>query len=124
MAGLDGKTILAIDDTQAIRTFLKISLMDLGVNFLEAATANEGLSLCQQEKPDLVVLDLGLPDRDGLDVLPEIKASPEKAPAVIVLTVRSDRRTRDIAMERGASAYLTKPFEMDDLIETIDDTLN
>lgn len=124
MTCLEHKTILAIDDTPAIRTFLRISLLDLGVNFLEASTASDGMRLCEENKPDLVVLDLGLPDRDGLDILPEIKASPEKVPAVIVLTVRSDRKTRDIAKERGASAYLTKPFEMDDLIEAIEETLS
>ncbi len=125
MSGLEHKTIVAVDDTAAIRTFLRISLQDLGVNFHEASTASEGLQLCQEQDPDLVVLDLGLPDRDGLDILPEIKALRKgRAPAVIVLTVRNDRKTRDIAREKGAEAFMTKPFEMDDLIETIQTILN
>ena len=125
MNGLENKTIVAVDDTAAIRTFLRISLQDLGVNFYEASTASEGLQLCKEREPDLVVLDLGLPDRDGLDVLPDIKAlQKDNAPAVIILTVRSDRKTRELAREKGAAAYITKPFEMDDLIETIEEILN
>lgn len=70
---LDGKIILAIDDARSIRTFLRISLESQGVEFHEAGTAHEGLALCREVKPDLVVLDLGLPDVDGLTILPEIK---------------------------------------------------
>ncbi len=124
MSCLENKTILAIDDTAAIRTFLRISLMDQGVNFVEASSALEGLRMLEQHKPDVVVLDLGLPDRDGLDILPEIKRSHEgNAPIVVVLTVRNDRRTKDTAAKRGADAYMTKPFEMEDLVEVLQNQL-
>ncbi len=125
MCNLNDKTILAIDDTAAIRTFLRISLMDKGVNFFEAATAQQGLDICGLEEPDVVVLDLGLPDRDGLDILPELKQQHSgKAPVIIILTVRSEPAVKRHAYELGADAYLTKPFEIEDLVETLENTLH
>jgi DNA-binding response OmpR family regulator len=119
---LAAKHILAIDDTASIRTFLRISLNAHGAMFYEAATASEGLSLCKEIKPDLVVLDLGLPDRDGLDILPEIKHQENNgyAPNVIILSVRKEQSTKDKAFRLGADAYLTKPFLMEDLLEIIE----
>lgn len=117
-ASLAGKHILAIDDTPSIRTFLRISLLSHGAAFHEAATAEEGLAKSLLLQPDIVVLDLGLPDRDGLDILPDIMKT-EKPPAVIILSVRKEQRTRDIAFELGAVGYVTKPFIMEDLLDVI-----
>lgn len=116
--------VLVIDDTPSIRTFLRISMTDHGAVFHEAATATAGESLCRSAQPDVVILDLGLPDRDGLDLLPDLLDDTRaKAPKVVVLSVRNDRRTREIAYERGASGYVTKPFIMEDLVETIEHVL-
>jgi DNA-binding response OmpR family regulator len=116
---LKEKKILVIDDTPSIRTFLRISLEAQGVRFSEAATAGEGVTLCGQIAPDFVVLDLGLPDRDGLSILPELIAHEKSRPQVIILSVRKEAETKQRAMELGASAYITKPFLMEDLIEAI-----
>lgn len=113
------KNILAIDDTASIRTFLRISLQAHGAHFHEAATASEGLALCQKLKPDVVVLDLGLPDKDGLEILPELQQG-EHAPKVIILSVRKEQQTKDTAFALGASAYVTKPFLVDELIDVIE----
>lgn len=122
---LEGKKILAIDDTASIRAFLRVSLEDEGAQFYEAATAGEGIKLCRDISPDLVVLDLGLPDRDGLEILPEIKGMQEgSSPAVIVLTVRRGRKTIHDAMQKGADAYLSKPFMVNDLIDKIEERLS
>lgn len=123
---LENKHIVVIDDADAIRTFLRISLEGEGAMFSEAETAEEGLKLCERTKPDLVVLDLGLPDRDGLDILPELiqKATNGHTPPVIVLTVRKDLEVRNLAMARGASAYVTKPFLMDDLLDVINEKID
>lgn len=115
---LDGKKILVIDDTNSIRTFLRISLQSNGAVVHEAASANDGLALCKEIEPDLVVLDLGLPDKDGLDVLPEIKEAVTTK--VIILSVRKDPATKEKTIARGASAYMSKPFLMDDLLALID----
>lgn len=115
---LHGKSILAIDDTPSIRTFLRISLQSQGVHFHEASTAGDGLSKALALEPDVVVLDLGLPDRDGFDILPALLAM-EHPPTVIILSVRKERAERDHAFELGASGYVTKPFIMEDLLDVI-----
>ncbi len=117
---LANKKILVIDDAASIRTFLRISLQAEGATYFEAATATQGLELCLSEKPDLVVLDLGLPDRDGLDILPEIKKSTNGAtPPVVVLTVRREHNIISKAYSLGADAYVSKPFLVEDLLEVI-----
>ncbi|MCI5049919.1 MAG: response regulator [Rickettsiales bacterium] len=123
MTLLKDKRILAIDDTDAIRSFLRISMEAHGATFYEADTAMGGVRLAKEQNPDLVVLDLGLPDKDGLDILPELKAL-DGAPNVIILSVRKDLYVKEKARELGADAYLTKPFMMDDLMETIQEYLN
>lgn len=116
--------IVAIDDTPSIRTFLRVSLEDEGAEFHGASTAKGGLELCKKIKPDLVVLDLGLPDVDGLDILPQIKKTqPGDNPPVIVLTVRKGKETIHEAYEKGADGYLTKPFMVEDLLEVIEERL-
>ena len=119
---LEQKKVLAIDDTAAIRTFLRISLQAHGASFFEAATATEGERLCREVRPDLVVLDLGLPDKDGLDILPQLKAAGESdtPPKVVILSVRKEQSTKNRAALLGADAYLTKPFLMEELLEVID----
>ena len=114
------KHIVAIDDSDSILNFLRISLEALGARFHGAATASGGLALCESDRPDLIVLDLGLPDKEGFDILPRLKRlDKEGGLPVIVLTVRNSREDRDMAAQLGASAYITKPFIMDELIRHI-----
>lgn len=117
---LTHKHIVAIDDSPAIRDFLRIMLEAHGATFHEAATASYGLALCEQINPDLVVLDLGLPDKEGLTILPRLKRLRKNGTPVVVLTVRNEQRFREMALEMGADAYLTKPFVMEDLIEVME----
>jgi two-component system, OmpR family, KDP operon response regulator KdpE len=117
---LSHKTIVAIDDTPSILNFLRISLESLGVQFHGAMTASGGLALCESRMPDLIILDLGLPDKEGFDILPRLRALNQKqAIPVIVLTVRNSKESRDRAAHLGASAYMTKPFEMSRLLDLI-----
>lgn len=116
---LTGKTIVAIDDARSIRTFLRISLESQGATFYESGTAMEGLATCRKVHPDLVVLDLGLPDEDGLTILPEIKKL-SSTPQVIVLTVRKENEMKEKARALGANAYITKPFLVDELMDAIE----
>lgn len=120
----EGAKIVAIDDTPSILTFLRVSLEDEGASFHGASTARGGLELCEKIVPDLVVLDLGLPDVDGLDILPEIKKTQDgKKPIVLILTVRKARETILEAIEKGADGYLSKPFMVDDLLDLIEEKL-
>jgi len=118
MMTLQDKSILAIDDAAAIRTFLRISMQAHGAKFHEAGTATDGITLARALKPDIIVLDLGLPDGNGLDILPTLKAG-DKEPIVIILSVRKEQETIDKAESLGADAYLTKPFLMDNLLDII-----
>lgn len=122
---LMNKHIVVIDDTHSILTFLRISLEALGATFHGAATAAGGIALCEMVNPDLVVLDLGLPDKEGFNILPRIKhLGKRKNVQVIVLTVRKEQGDVEQAAQLGADAYVTKPFVMDDLIAVIYDKLN
>lgn len=121
---LSHKRIVAIDDTHSILTFLRISLEAMGASFSGAATASGGMALCEAEHPDLVILDLGLPDHEGFQILPRLKKLyKDRELPVVVLTVRHEQESRDRASKLGADAYITKPFIMDDLVHVIHDKL-
>ena len=107
-------TILVIDDEPQIRKFLRISLVSQGYKVLEAGTGTEGLAQAALNKPDLLVLDLGLPDMDGQALIGRIRAlSPVP---IVVLSSRGDEAGKVQALDLGADDYLTKPFGMDELL--------
>jgi two-component system, OmpR family, KDP operon response regulator KdpE len=105
--------ILVIDDEPAIRRLLRTSLAAEGYDVVEAASGEEGWSAFGRMKPDLVLLDLGLPDIDGKEVIRRIRAAG-LAP-IIVLSIRSDERGKVEALDAGADDYVTKPVGMDEL---------
>lgn len=106
--------ILVVDDEKAIRSFLKASLSSHGYNVFESATAEEALEKSVSAHPDAVILDLGLPDMDGLEVTKEIRKR-SKMP-VIILSVREDAMDKVAALDAGADDYLTKPFSTKELL--------
>lgn len=106
--------VLVVDDEPAIRRFLRTSLTAQGYDVVEADTAASALTESAREKPDVIVLDLGLPDEDGLKVVRKIRA--ERATPIVVLSVRDDERGKVEALELGADDYVVKPFGMDELI--------
>jgi two-component system, OmpR family, KDP operon response regulator KdpE len=113
------RKILVVDDSISIRTFLQITLSGMGYRVLEAASAETGLEAARSQQPDAIVLDLGLPDRDGLDLLPDLKKELPDTP-VVILTVRNESNYQQLATERGAAKYMTKPFQVEDLLEEIE----
>jgi two-component system KDP operon response regulator KdpE len=106
--------VLVIEDDPSIRRFLRISLSIHNYRIIEANTGAEGLALMSKEQPELVVLDLGLSDMDGLEVLGAIRAA-SRTP-VVVLSARADEKSKVHALEVGADDYVTKPFGMAELI--------
>jgi two-component system KDP operon response regulator KdpE len=112
-----GRRVLAIDDEPQIRKFLRISLDAQGYEVVEAATAAEGIRRCAADQPDLIVLDLGLPDQDGLKVIPELRRLTD-AP-IIVLSVRADEQDKVDALDAGANDYVTKPFGIEELVARV-----
>jgi two-component system KDP operon response regulator KdpE len=105
--------ILIIEDEGPIRRFLRTALEGAGYRSLEAASAEEGLSLAAGHNPDLVLLDLGLPDRDGLEVIRRLRQW--SAMPIIVLSARDKERDKIDGLDAGADDYLTKPFAVGEL---------
>jgi two-component system KDP operon response regulator KdpE len=112
-----GARILIVDDEPQIRKFLRISLGAHGYAVVEAASAREGIELCATENPALVVLDLGLPDLDGQEVITRIREW-SKVP-ILVLSVRSGETEKVAALDQGANDYVTKPFGIAELLARI-----
>jgi two-component system KDP operon response regulator KdpE len=109
--------ILVIDDEPQIRHFLRISLKTEGYELLEAESGETGLGLCARHSPDLVILDLGLPDMDGSEVLAGLREW-SSAP-VIILSVRDRELEKVKALDLGANDYVTKPFGVDELLARV-----
>lgn len=106
--------VLVIDDEAQIRRFLDIGLRVEGYDVVLAANANEGLALAATRNPDVVILDIGLPDRDGHDVLIELRQWT-KVP-VLMLTARNTEQEKVKALDEGANDYMTKPFGIQELM--------
>lgn len=109
----NGPRLLIIDDEAQIRRFLGISLRAQGYQVLEAGSGREGLELLATRGADLVILDLGLPDLDGRDVLCELRAW--SAVPVIMLSVRSAETEKVALLDAGANDFVTKPFGVQEL---------
>lgn len=106
--------VLVVDDEPQIRRFLRASLGAHGHTTIEAETAAEAIRLCTTQAPDVVILDLGLPDQDGLAIIKEIREW--STVPIIVLSVRADERDKVDALDLGADDYVTKPFGMAELL--------
>jgi two-component system KDP operon response regulator KdpE len=108
------KRVLVIDDEVSIRRLLRVTLEANSYHIEEATTAKEGLVMAASHPPDIILLDLGLPDMPGLKVLEEIRAW-SKVP-VIVLTVQDSDEDKVRALDGGADDYITKPFSVPELL--------
>ena len=106
--------VLIVDDEMPIRRFLRVSLAGEGYRVAEAATAAEALEQIAAQRPDVVILDLGLPDRDGIALTREIREW--SGVPIVVLSVRDRESDKVAALEAGADDYLTKPFGVGELI--------
>lgn len=109
--------VLIIDDEPQIRRFLRISLGSQGYVVLEAASAQHGLSMAAVDSPDMIVLDLGLPDQDGKEVLRELRSFSEVP--VLILSVRNDEAEKVWALDHGANDYVVKPFGVKEFLARV-----
>jgi two-component system KDP operon response regulator KdpE len=110
-------TVLVIDDEAQIRKFLRISLSTQGYRVLEGGNGRDGLAQAALGKPDLVVLDLGLPDMDGQAVLRELRVWSQVP--VMVLSVRASESEKVLALDGGANDYVTKPFGIHEFLARV-----
>lgn len=113
----EGAHVLVVDDEAQIRRFLRISLEANGYHVNETQSGQDAITKTAQLRPDLVILDIGLPDMDGLEVLKRLREWT-KTP-VIMLSVRDSDRDKVSALDAGADDYLTKPFSVDELMARI-----
>lgn len=114
------RTIVVVDDDRDIRMILRANLEEEGYAVLEASGGREALEVIRGSDPDLVVLDIMMPEVDGYDVLQELRSTPDYADLpVVLLTAR--RQESDVweGWSAGADYYITKPFKMDELIKFI-----
>lgn len=109
--------ILIVDDEQQIRRFLRISLASQGYAVLEAENGEQALAMVYTQAPDVVLLDLGLPDMDGHEVLQGIRE--HSTVPVIVVSVRDREEEKVFSLDNGANDYVTKPFGIQELLARI-----
>jgi len=114
MAEQNNLRILVVDDEKSIRSFLKTSLSAYGYGVFEATKGKEALTESVSVHPDAIILDLGLPDMDGREVIARIRKRT-KTP-IIILSVRDDPLEKIAALDAGADDYLTKPFSVGELL--------
>jgi two-component system KDP operon response regulator KdpE len=109
--------VVLIEDEKQIRRFVRASLEDEGIVVHDAETGKQGLVEAATRKPDLVIVDLGLPDTDGIDVIRELRSWSDLP--VIVLSARTQESEKVAALDAGADDYLTKPFGVSELLARI-----
>ena len=115
MTGLK-QTILVVDDEAAIRRLIRLALERAGYAVSQAATAQEALNAADIDRPEVILLDLGLPDRDGLEIIPLLKRS---GAAVVVVSAREATEPKVMALDLGADDYVTKPFDTEEVLARI-----
>ena len=111
------KTVLVVDDELKITRLLRDYLEQAGFSVLTAADGPAALSIARAEQPDMIVLDLGLPGLDGLDVTRSIRSGSDVP--IIILTARADESDRIVGLELGADDYLVKPFSPKELVARV-----
>jgi DNA-binding response OmpR family regulator len=120
----DQKTVLVADDERMLRQLVRATFRNRPLRILETASGADALALARTERPDVVLLDVGLPDLDGYAVCQALKSDPATAGIkVVMLTARAQRRDLERGVAVGADAYVTKPFSPQRLLADIENLL-
>ena len=111
-------TVLVIDDELPIRVLVRMILEDNGYEVMEAETGEQGLEMVEKSSPDLVLLDIRLPDMDGWEVLRRLgeRTSP---PRVVIMSAHSSEPTLERAKREGTAGYIIKPFRHSELLDVV-----
>ncbi|MCI5899066.1 MAG: response regulator transcription factor [Firmicutes bacterium] len=110
-------TILIIEDDKYISNFICMSLKQEGYRYIKTSTGREAIGLCYANNPDVIILDLGLPDMDGIQVIEHIRSHSDKP--IIVVSARQEESEKIRALDMGADDYVVKPFYMGELLARI-----
>jgi len=110
-------SILVIEDEPAIQRFLRTTLSVQNYNVIEAYSGVEAMKMVKRDRPDLIILDLGLPDTDGMNIIQELRTG--SVVPIVVLTSRDDEKSKVTALDFGADDYVTKPFGVDELMARV-----
>lgn len=106
--------VLVVEDDKPIRNLITTTLKMNDYRFITAVRGNEAIMLSASHKPDIIILDLGLPDIDGVEVIEHIRTWSDVP--IIIVSARSEDRDKITALDKGADDYLTKPFSVDELL--------
>jgi DNA-binding response OmpR family regulator len=118
------RRVLVVDDERAIRLLCRVNLAASGIDVLEASDGREGLEVAREERPDLVLLDVMMPDVDGWTVARELAADPKTRDIPIVfLTARADAADKRLGEQLGGVGYLVKPFDPVSIGDVVEDVL-
>src|SRR3954469_11594886 len=110
-------TILVIEDEQPVQKFLRVTLSSQNYNVLQAATGESGMRHAAADSPDMIILDLGLPDMDGIEVTKRLREWT--AVPIIIVSARGKEQDKVVALDAGADDYLTKPFGVGELLARV-----
>ena len=114
---MNKNTVLVVEDDKAVRNMIALTLETHNYHHIEAVSGTEAISLSLSYKPDLMILDLGLPDIDGVEVIR--KTRTWSMVPIIVVSARTDDADKISALDEGADDYLTKPFSVDELLARV-----
>ena len=109
--------ILVVEDDRPVSNLITTTLKINGYTYFSAASGTEAISLCASHNPSLILLDLGLPDMDGIDVVRSVRSW--SSAVIIIISARSEDSDKINALDAGADDYLTKPFSVDELLARI-----
>ncbi len=116
----DKRRVLIVDDDPSIIESISCALVKRGYEVLIARDGAEALIRAERDAPDLIVLDVIMPKRSGLNVLDRIRSRKLHAPHVIIITADAERKYQDFVAARGVEAFIAKPFRVEDLVARID----
>jgi len=115
-----GQRVLVVEDSAVIRRLIEVCLRPANLEVLMREDGPSGLAAARSEAPDLLVLDIGLPEMDGWQVLDQLRSRPEtRSLPVLVLTAHAEEESRRRADEGGADAFVTKPFQPNDFRQEV-----
>src|SRR5262245_34130165 len=112
--------VLLVDDDESILQSVGCALEERGYEVLFARDGFEALARAERDSPDLIVLDLVMPKRNGLTVVDRLRARNATSPHIIMVTANNEARHREFALSRGVDAFLAKPFEIEELLDEVD----